>query len=257
MSKYPIFEVENITLSVAVAQYLPKVSWSLRDANHPTWLFFWNPAGVVRLIFNGEVMVIGQEHAVLLPPFTKISAYSDEAFPHLYAHFKTPEGFNGVRRRPFLLPPYPVRKFFADRRYQPPQWRSAVHWQLLLWEYLMMLAPEDFVETSSDTPPDERIAVAVQLCERRASNPPDNAALARSAGMSINNFYRLFRREMGISPRRYREGLRLDFARRMLLESDAKISAVAQQCGYADRYQFSKAFKKYFGLTPAAVRMFR
>jgi AraC-like DNA-binding protein len=42
----------------------------------------------------------------------------------------------------------------------------------------------------------------------------------------------------------------------MLLESDAKITDIALQCGYADRYQFSKAFKKYFGLTPVMIRTF-
>lgn len=253
MSKHTINEIENITLEITLAQYLPNVFWQVRKVINSTWFFFWNPGGSVRIIYNGKTMQIGQENAVLLPPFTRIAAYSDHVFPHLYALFKAPEEFNCIRRHPFLLPSDPVRRFFEKRQDLQPRWRSHICWQMLLWEYLMMLPAEDFGAVSDDML-DERIIRAVQLCEKRVSNPPSNAVLARNAGMSLNNFYRLFHREMGISPHRYREGLRLESARNMLRESDAKISDIAQQCGYADRYQFSKAFKKYFGLTPVQVR---
>lgn len=255
MSKYPIIEIKNITLDIALAQYLPEVSWRVRNVIRAPWFFFWNPAGTVRIIFNGETMEIGQEYAVLIPPFTRIAAYSDRPFPHLYAHFRAPEPFKCVHRRPSLLPSESVQTFFKEKRYQGPPWRSNICWQLLLWEYLMKLPPESYDETP-ENPLDERIVKAVQLCENQVANPPDNAELAQSVGMSINNFYRIFHREMGISPHRYREGLRLEFARKMLLESDAKITDIALQCGYADRYQFSKAFKKYFGLTPVMIRTF-
>ena len=39
------------------------------------------------------------------------------------------------------------------------------------------------------------------------------------------------------------------------LYSDDEISAIAENCGFADRYAFSKAFKKYTGVSPAKYRM--
>ena len=253
MSEYPILECDTEPLTITVAQFLPRVSWSVKDACHPTWFFFWNPDGAVRLIFNGTEAVIRQEYAVLVPPGTNISAYSDVPFPHLYAHFKTGRIFHHVKTRPYYLPPETARKFFSGKKFQPPRWRSEIYWQILLWEYLMMLGPDAFRDPEQ-VRMDSRIAKAIRLCEEQVRNPPDNASLARSVGMSVNNFYRVFHQETGIPPTRYKNTLRLAAARKMLLETAARIPEIAENCGYADRYQFSKAFKKYFGMTPAAIR---
>lgn len=253
MSKYPILECEMNPLSISVAQFLPKVSWQITDTQHFSWFFFWNPTGTVRLIFEDTELLIGQKHAVLLPPCTKIAAFSNAPFPHMYAHFKTGTPFESILCRPYLLSPKPALRFYRAKRFLEPAWRSSIYWQLLLYEYLLMLPPEAFANPAS-TRTDERIVRAMQLCEKRILAPLDNVALARGVGMSVNNFYRVFRRETGISPNRYKNNLRLDFARKLLLETNDRIQDIAERCGYADRYQFSKAFKKYFGLTPAGIR---
>lgn len=253
MSKYPIMKGDAKSLSVSVAQFLPKVTWTVKDTSHPTWLFFWNPGGTVRLVFKGKTFTLRQEYAVLIPPNTCISAYSDEPFSHLYAHFKTGNIFNRVKNQPYFLPPETARKYFQELEFQPPQWRREVYWQLLLLEYLMMLGPEAFGKPEHARM-DCRIEKAIRFCEKAVQNLPNNTELARYAGMSANNFYRVFLRETGMSPTRYKNHLRLMFARKMLLESSARIPEIAELCGYANRYQFSKAFKKYFGMTPAVIR---
>ena len=240
-------------LSISVAQFLPKISWQIPSAQHLTWFLFWNPAGTVRMVFDKCELVIGQDHAVLIPPCTKMAAFSDCPFSHLYAHFKTGTLFDSIPCRPFLLSPQPARKFYEEKRFLEPSWRRSIYWQLLLFEYLLMLPPEAFASSVSSRS-DSRIIQAMQLCEKNIINPPGNAALARKVGMSVNNFYRVFLQEVGIPPHRYKNNLRLDFARKLLQETNDRIPDIAERCGYVDRYQFSKAFKKYFGVTPAAIR---
>ena len=253
MSKYPNLEYQMEPLSISVAQFLPKISWQIPSAQHLTWFLFWNPAGTVRMVFDKCELVIGQDHAVLIPPCTKMAAFSDHPFSHLYAHFKTGAPFNAILCQPFLLSPEPARKFYEEKRFLETSWRCSISWQLLLFEYLLMLPPDAF-ENQVASRSDARIIRAMQLCEKNVMDPPCNEELARKVGMSVNNFYRLFLQEVGIPPQRYKNHLRLDFARKLLLETHNRIPDIAERCGYADRYHFSKAFKKYFGVTPAAIR---
>jgi AraC family transcriptional regulator len=47
--------------------------------------------------------------------------------------------------------------------------------------------------------------------------------------------------------------LRLERARRMLLEPGARLSDIAQRAGFADQAHFTRLFKRHFGITPGAV----
>ena len=59
---------------------------------------------------------------------------------------------------------------------------------------------------------------------------------------------------MGISPQRYIVSMRLNAARNMLSAGKTDIEQIARRCGFADRYQFSKAFKKHYGIPPGKYR---
>ena len=72
--------------------------------------------------------------------------------------------------------------------------------------------------------------------------------------MTLNEFYTLFRKETGTTPRQYMISVRMENAKRLLLNTELNIDEVAEYTGYADRYQFSKAFRKFYNDTPAAFR---
>ena len=55
-------------------------------------------------------------------------------------------------------------------------------------------------------------------------------ALARRAGMSLRHFARVFRAEVGISPKVYVESVRLETARRLLEDTRLSIERVAEPC---------------------------
>jgi AraC family transcriptional regulator len=77
-------------------------------------------------------------------------------------------------------------------------------------------------------------------------------AIAREAMMSEYHFFRLFRKVYTVSPHRYLVQKRLEAGRQMLLDH-CSVSVAAVECGFADIYSFSKAFKKYFGCPPSAL----
>lgn len=77
----------------------------------------------------------------------------------------------------------------------------------------------------------------------------DTAAAA--LGYSISYFCRLFRRLFRSSFIYYLNLIRINTARRRILEGDTNIMRIAMECGYNTPSYFSKEFKKYLGATPS------
>lgn len=78
--------------------------------------------------------------------------------------------------------------------------------------------------------------------------------LAAQAAMSPRNFSRAFTREMGMSPARAVERLRLEVARDRVENSPAPIEEVAAVLGFHDPERMRRAFLRAFGQPPQAMR---
>ena len=78
--------------------------------------------------------------------------------------------------------------------------------------------------------------------------------LAGELHCSERHFSRLFREEFKVSLRARQTELRLQRARQLLTESNAKIINVAHESGYRHLGLFNAMFKKRFGVTPSQWR---
>lgn len=82
----------------------------------------------------------------------------------------------------------------------------------------------------------------------------DMDSIARDCGMSHTAFYNLFRREMGCSPRLFREHALMNRAKQYLEYTGFSMQEIALQLGMPDQFYFSARFKKYTGTTPTRFR---
>lgn len=79
-------------------------------------------------------------------------------------------------------------------------------------------------------------------------------ALAKRANLSERSFARAFRREVGMTPAGWVEGLRVDHARTLLEDGAPSLEAVAQASGFASAEVLRRAFNRRLGVGPAAYR---
>lgn len=79
-------------------------------------------------------------------------------------------------------------------------------------------------------------------------------ALAARAGLSPRQFARAFTAEVGVTPGRYVERIRLEAARRLLEDSSRGIEQVARSCGYGTPEAMRRAFLRTLGVSPAEYR---
>ena len=80
--------------------------------------------------------------------------------------------------------------------------------------------------------------------------------IAREMCMSRSALYVMMKKDMGCTPNSFILDMRLDAARRMLLEDkNLNVSEIAYRCGFSDPKYFSRCFKKATGMTPSEMRM--
>ena len=72
--------------------------------------------------------------------------------------------------------------------------------------------------------------------------------------MSERSFVRHYRAEVGITPARAIEQMRLEAARRLLGDTDLPIKRVALRCGFACEETLRRSLQRAMGVTPQAYR---
>jgi AraC-like DNA-binding protein len=95
-----------------------------------------------------------------------------------------------------------------------------------------------------------RIARVLKHVHADYSKPLGVEELARKAGMSVAAFHHYFKLVTASSPLQYLKRIRLDQARRLMAHDGYNASSAARAVGYESPSQFSREFKRLFGMTP-------
>ncbi len=74
--------------------------------------------------------------------------------------------------------------------------------------------------------------------------------MARAASMSLRNFHQAFVDNIGRSPGQELQRIRIERAKKLLSDSNAKMEVIAKMSGYESANSFWVAFKRLVGLSP-------
>lgn len=77
--------------------------------------------------------------------------------------------------------------------------------------------------------------------------------LAAMAGMSVSVFHKVFKQVVTDPPMQYIKKIRLNNAKTLMLQQGMAANVAAGQVGYESPTQFSREFKRYFGLPPSKI----
>ncbi|WP_326598436.1 AraC family transcriptional regulator [Streptomyces sp. NBC_01803] len=101
---------------------------------------------------------------------------------------------------------------------------------------------------------DPAIGRALEGIHAEPARPWTVEELGTRGGLSRSVFAQRFTTLVGESPLAYLTWWRMTIAGRLLRESDAPLSTVAQTVGYSSEFAFAKAFKREYGLAPGRYR---
>ncbi|MDW6024935.1 GlxA family transcriptional regulator [Mesorhizobium sp. BAC0120] len=101
---------------------------------------------------------------------------------------------------------------------------------------------------------DPRLAQAIRLMEAHVDQPLTISAIARRTGVTARALEIIFKRSIGETPGAYYLRLRLNAARRLVLDTQVRMAEVAARTGFTSAASFSRAFSRAFGEAPVRMR---
>jgi AraC-like DNA-binding protein len=101
---------------------------------------------------------------------------------------------------------------------------------------------------------DPRIGKALAAFHRRPADAWSVESLAAVASLSRSMFSERFTTAVGVSPARYVARWRMHLASNWLRQERLTVSDVSARLGYESEASFSRAFKRFVGVPPSAVR---
>ena len=99
-----------------------------------------------------------------------------------------------------------------------------------------------------------KISKVIDYIHKKLDQKISIEEMAELAGMSPNNFHRLFKEALNDTPVQYIKKVRLNKARQLILHENMKAVNASNAVGYDSATQFSREFKRYFGASPGKVK---
>lgn len=78
--------------------------------------------------------------------------------------------------------------------------------------------------------------------------------IAEKSGISTGYLRMIFKKETGITVRKYIEDYRIEVAKEKLMHTSERVQDISVACGFAQHGYFSRVFKQRTGMTPAEFR---
>ena len=98
------------------------------------------------------------------------------------------------------------------------------------------------------------VQVAASIGVDNLANDLSVHALANRANMSLRNFSRVFRNEIGQTPAAFIQNLRIDTTRRLLEETEDSIDEISKQCGFRSADAMRRSFQRVVKVAPTEYR---
>jgi AraC-like DNA-binding protein len=180
-----------------------------------------------------------------------------EAGPHVRAmSTPPPPGLSMNLATPDMLDAIVRLLEAATRPHDAPILRPLIERELL-WRVLNSPAGPVVRQIGLQDSSLTHIGRAIRHLRSNAFEPIQVSELAQLSGMGVSSFHKQFRTVTEMSPIQYQKRLRLQEARLRLYRSPQDIAAVGHSVGYTSASQFSREYRREFGISPSvdAVRM--
>jgi transcriptional regulator GlxA family with amidase domain len=101
---------------------------------------------------------------------------------------------------------------------------------------------------------DQRVSQAVRLMEETVDAPLTLMRLARRVGISARHLQDLFHETMGVAPHQHYLALRLNAARRKVIETKLEFADIAALTGFNSSSAFSRSYRAHYHESPTETR---
>ncbi len=119
---------------------------------------------------------------------------------------------------------------------------------------LMFFRKLDVDEKSVNCKSDNRMNSIITYIQSNFQNQLSLGEVAEEFYMNSEYFSRYFKKHMGISLKEYLSGIRLDYAKKLVCDTQMKVLDICMTCGYNSMTTFLRDFENRYKCTPKQMR---
>lgn len=240
------------------AGYLPRgLRWHFPGVRSPFWRLYYNhdPGSEVRS--GGRAFPIGPGRPLIVPEDVLFDCVGEAGTSHLWLHFAVvgsglARAFSGPTYVPFGRAVDAAMEALVGAHGKP---EGALRTQRLYHAAASLLhACFAALEVPLSQTAPERLDEVLAQIENASASDLSNPVLAARAGMSVETFIRWFKQHTGLTPAVFVARSRVRRAAQLLVLTDRSIDEIAGDTGFADRFHFTRVFRKQMGSAPAEFR---
>lgn len=224
--------------------------------------------GEGKIILDQAEYEMAPDHAVFVVPYSNHAIYSDSSLTLLVLAFDAAvldpyvEDFLFPRffRKSMLLRLHPfaaseVRQLLRKMLFEASGYDPLCPWaeKVYLLEVLTLLSRMQHSPTPADTNSlrAERIR---NYIDRHFYEPLSAGDLAAKLNVSVRYLDLIFKEQYGVTPLQYLTEVRIERAKKLLIETDKDIASICFEIGYETISTFYRTFKNIVSLSPNKFR---
>lgn len=128
---------------------------------------------------------------------------------------------------------------------------ALLQWLACVMNQLQPGVDRDFIQEGGAV---DKVLLAETWANARLRDVITLAEWARAVGLNAVYFGRIFKRETGLRPMDWLNQRRLQLACQQLASTSKTVTEIAEACGFASPFYFSRVFRKYFDQSPLYYR---
>ena len=144
------------------------------------------------------------------------------------------------------------RAYFQTKALTPIQFRSVLKLLAIFAQHLSLIANQIAIRAANAEP--ESVVKAREFMRDHQSEELALGDVARAVNMSTFYFCKTFKRATGLTFTDYLGRVRIEKARKLLLNPNARISEIAYESGFQSLTHFNRTFHRVLGESPTEYR---
>ncbi|TDS06800.1 helix-turn-helix domain-containing protein [Sphingobacterium paludis] len=272
---------KEINIKLLCCRYWILNEWDCLDLSVPFWRIYYNSIEGAKIRFQNQLVLLNKRTLVIIPPNTAFAGFlSDEDSPktseniagrqftetddigsiganskvdHLFMHFTLGFPMDYAKPGIYALKKNAEQNMLVEQIIQTCIQRN--HFSFFDCLKINALISSCVLQLESILPEaypiDQRISSVMKFIEHNKNRSLSNQEFASMVNMAPNSFARLFKNCTGVTIQQYVAKKKIENALDLIHHSNKNIDEIAYECGFADRFHFSKCFKKNMHVNPS------
>ena len=208
------------------------------------WLIHFVESGCGIFKINNKTYPLKSGDMFIIPPFVETYYEADSESPWQYSWIAfTCNGKLPIELSPTVHCPKAAKVFGEMRDCKNLSGSRNAFMLARLWDLFALLSQD-----SKDRA--DYIEAAINYIHCEYMNELSVSKIADLLSLERSYFTVLFKKNTGISPGKYIFNYRMEIAAKLMVENGKNVTVAANSVGYTDIYNFSRMFKRHFGISP-------